>query len=157
MADTYTQLYVHIIFSVKNRERIIPASKKSEIFQYISGIIKNKDLVPIAVNGTQDHLHILLGFRPDVPISKVVQEIKNNSSKQINLNKWVKGRFQWQKGYAAFSCSKSQLRIISNYIRNQENHHRKKSFQDEYIQILNNHKIRFDEKYVFDFREETKD
>lgn len=150
MANTYSQLYIHIVFAVKGRQNLISAIWKDEIYKYITGIITNKEQKLIVINGMPDHVHILIGLKPDKSISDLVRDIKANSSKFINDKKWVNGKFEWQTGFGAFSYSHSQLTSVINYIRNQEEHHKKRSFKEEYIEFLNLFDIDFKNEYVFD-------
>ncbi len=149
MANTYSQLYVHIIFSVKNREPLIKESFRNELFSYIGGIIKNKNQKPLAINGTENHIHILVGVKPDISLSDLVREIKSNSSKFINEQKYLRTKFNWQEGFGAFSYSHSQLTTVIKYINNQLEHHKKRTFADEYKEFLKRFNIEYDEKYVF--------
>ncbi len=149
MANTYSQLYVHIIFSVKNREPLIKESFRNELFSYIGGIIKNKNQKPLAINGTENHIHILVGVKPDISLSDLVREIKSNSSKFINEQKYLRTKFNWQEGFGAFSYSHSQLTTVIKYINNQLEHHKKRTFADEYKEFLKKFNIEYDEKYVF--------
>jgi REP element-mobilizing transposase RayT len=150
MANTFTQLYIHIVFSVKNRMSLIKPAQKELIHKYISGIIKNKNNKLLAINSMPDHLHIFVGLNPDISISSLVGEIKRCSSIFINNEKFLKNRFQWQEGYGAFSYSSSQIGNVIKYINEQEKHHRKKSFKEEYLEILKKFNIKYDLKYIFD-------
>lgn len=150
MANTYTQIYLHIVFAVEHRQNLIPKQHKAELHQYITGIITNKKHKLIQINSMPDHIHILVGVNPMVAISDLVRDIKANSSRFINNRQWIVGRFSWQEGFAAFSYSHSQLGNVANYIRNQEKHHSKKSFREEYIEILKRFNVDFDERYIFD-------
>jgi REP element-mobilizing transposase RayT len=149
MANTYTQIHIHTVFSVQNRHCIISNSWKNELYKYITGIIKNNKHKPLAINGMPDHIHILFGLRPAQSISDLLQDIKGNSSKWINEKKFIKGKFSWQEGYGAFSYRKSDISQIINYIRNQQEHHRKKSFTEEYLELLKEFNIDYDERYIF--------
>jgi REP element-mobilizing transposase RayT len=151
MAGTYFQIYIQIVFAVKGRENLIRNQWKEELFSYIAGIIKGKEQKSIIVNGTEDHVHAFVGLKPSMAISDLVRDIKNNSSKFINENKYMSGRFAWQEGYGVFSYSHSQIPKIYNYVKNQENHHRKKSFKEEYLEFLKKYEIEFNEKYLFDW------
>ncbi len=122
-------------------------------FKYITGIVKNKKQKLICINGVQDHVHILIGLKPEKAISDLVRDVKNNSSDFINKNKLVRGRFSWQKGYGVFSYSNSQLDRVVKYIMNQEKHHKRKTFKEEYIEFLEKFSIEYDEKYLFDWIE----
>jgi REP element-mobilizing transposase RayT len=148
MPDTYSKIYIHIIFSVKERQPLVLKSFRSELFSYIGGIIKNKDQKPIIINGTADHIHILAGIKPDKSISDLVREIKSNSSKFINEKKYLQSKFQWQEGFAAFSYSESQVNKVAEYIKNQEEHHKKKTFSEEYLDFLKKFNVEYNEAYV---------
>jgi len=151
MAGTFTQLYIQVIFAVKNRDNLICENWKSELFKYISGIIKAKGHKPIIVNGVADHIHILIGLRPLMAISDLVRDIKNNSTNFINEKKFVRGKFFWQEGYGAFSYSHSQLEVVYKYILNQDNHHKRKTFKEEYFEFLKKYEVEYNEKYLFDW------
>ena len=151
MAGTYSQIYLQVVFSVKGWENLISSKWKDELHKYIAGIIKNKEQKSIIVNGMSDHVHLFIGLRPSMAISDLVRDIKNNSSNFINSKKWVKGRFSWQEGYGVFSYSHSQIETVYNYILNQEEHHRKKTFREEYIDFLERFGIEYNEKYLFDW------
>ncbi len=151
MAGTFSQIYIQYVFAVKGRDNLLQRPWRDEIFRYIAGIIKSKQQKPIIVNGVSDHVHVFVGLKPSMPISDLVRDIKNNSSKFINEQKFVKGKFSWQDGYGAFSYSHSQIENVYQYILNQEEHHRKKTFKDEYIEFLQKFGIEFNEKYLFDW------
>ncbi len=151
MAGTYSQIFIQIVFAVKGRENLIADSWKEELFKYISGIITKKGHKSIIVNGVKDHIHIFVGLKPSMSISDLVRDIKNNSSNFINEKKYVKGKFSWQEGFGAFSYSNSQVEIVYQYILNQEKHHIKTTFKEEYHEFLNEFKIDYDEKYLFDW------
>ena len=153
MPNTYTQLFIHVIFAVKGRENSIGQIWKHELYKYICGIVNGKYQKVYSINGMPDHVHILLSIKPDISLSDLVRDIKSNSSKWINTKQYVKGKFQWQEGFGAFSCSQSQLDNVIAYINNQEIHHSKRSFKEEYIEFLNLYNIEYDEKYVFDWIE----
>lgn len=149
MANTYTQIHVQFVFAVKFRNGLIHASFKEELYQYISGIIKANNHKLLAINGMPDHLHIFIGMRPTQSISDLLQDIKGSSSKWINEKKFLKVKFEWQEGYGAFSYSKSHVNNVINYIQNQENHHKKETFRDEYLKFLKVFEIEYDERYIF--------
>jgi REP element-mobilizing transposase RayT len=151
MSGTFTQLYIQIVFAVKGRENIIGKSWKDDLHKYISGIIKGKGQKSIIVNGMPDHIHAFVGLKPAMAISDLVRDVKNNSSNYINDHQLVKGKFAWQEGYGAFSYGHSQIDRVYNYILNQEQHHKKKTFKEEYIDFLNKFQVDFDEKYLFEF------
>ncbi len=148
MGGTYSQLYIHVVFSVKGRQALLSPDWRKELFSYISGIISAKGHKSIIVNGVADHVHILLGMKPSIALSDIVRDIKNNSSKFITEKKWIRNRFEWQTGYGAFSYSDSQLSKIYRYIQDQERHHQKRSFKEEYIDLLQHFDIAYDERYI---------
>jgi len=150
MSNTFSQLYVHVVFAVKGRANLISAKWKEDLFKYITGIITNKNQKLIQINGVSDHLHLLIGIKPNCNLSDLVRDVKANSSKWINENKFVKGKFEWQEGFGAFSVGYSQIETVVNYILNQEEHHRKKTFREEYIKFLNDYQIDFKPEYVFE-------
>lgn len=154
MAGTFSQVYIQIVFSVKGRENLISSKWRADIHKYIAGIIRNKGQKPIIVGGTSDHIHAFIGIRPSMAISDLAREIKNNSSKFVNEQKLVKGRFAWQEGYGAFSYSHSQVETVYEYILNQEYHHQKETFKDEYFDFLKDYQIEYDEKYLFEWYEQ---
>jgi REP element-mobilizing transposase RayT len=153
MAGTFSQVYIQIVFAVKGRENLISKTWKDNLHKYIAGIIKGKEQKPIIVNGMPDHIHAFVGLRPSMPISDLVRDIKNNSSNFINENKLVKGKFSWQEGYGAFSYSHSHIQQVYDYILNQEEHHRKRTFKAEYFELLKKFEIEFNEKYLFEWLE----
>lgn len=149
MANTYTQIHLHLIFAVKYRTGVVQNTWKEELYKYITGIVQQNKHKLIIINGMPDHIHILIGFRPNQSISDLLQDIKANSSKWINEKGFVKGRFEWQEGYGAFSYGKSQIKDVIKYIENQEEHHKKKTFREEYITFLDAFEVEYDEKYIF--------
>ena len=153
MAGTYSQLYVQVVFCVKGRENLIGTAWKDDLYKYIAGIIKGKEQKAIIVNGMPDHLHVFIGLKPSIAISDLVRDIKNNSSNFINESKFVNGRFSWQQGYGAFSYSQSHIKDVYDYILNQEKHHKKKTFKEEYLDFLNRFEVEYDGKYLFDWIE----
>ena len=151
MAGTYSQIYIQCVFAVKGRQNILDKKWRAELFKYMSGIIKNKGHKPIIVNGVSDHVHLFIGLWPSMALSDLVRDIKNNSSNFINNQNWLSNKFSWQEGYGAFSYAHSQIENVYSYIKNQEEHHREKSFKDEYNEFLNNFKIEHDKNYLFDW------
>jgi REP element-mobilizing transposase RayT len=149
MANTYTQLYIHIIIVVKGRQNQIAVENKSEFYKYITETVQNKDNKLIAINGGLDHIHILVSLNPKQSISDLVKDIKLSASDLINSKKWLIGKFYWQEGFAAFSVSKSKILDLIEYINNQEIHHKKKTFKEEYLGFLNKYGINYDERYIF--------
>jgi putative transposase len=153
MPDTFSQIYIHIIFAVKGRQNQILPDWKDELYKYITGIVTNKKQKLIYINGMPNHIHILVGFRPNMNASDLVRDIKYNSTNFINSKKYLKGKFYWQEGFGAFSCSHSQLDKVINYIKNQEVHHRKKTFKEEYLDFLKIYDIEYKPEYLFDFED----
>ena len=149
MANTYTQIHLQFVFAVKYRDGLIHASFKDELYKYMSGIIQKYNHKVLAINGMPDHIHILIGMRPTQSVSDLMQDIKGSSSKWINEKKFLKVKFEWQEGYGAFSYSKSNVQTVINYIKNQETHHKTKTFREEYLNFLEAFEIEFDEKYIF--------
>ncbi len=150
MANTYTQIHLHIVFAVKGRQSLIQPTFKNELYKYISGIIENHEHKLLAINGMPDHIHILIGYRPSQSLPELLQDIKGDSSKWINSKGFIKDKFEWQSGYGAFSYSKSQLKDVINYIENQEKHHRKKTFHEEYVEMLQKFEVDYNQKYLFE-------
>jgi putative transposase len=149
MANTYTQIHIQSVFTVQNRECIIGNSWNSELYKYITGIIQNNGHKLLSINGMPDHIHILFGLRPSQSLSDLMQDIKGGSSKWINEKRFVKGKFSWQEGYGAFSFSKSEIASVINYINSQSLHHSGKSFIEEYLEMLNEFEVDYDDRYVF--------
>ena len=129
MPGTFSQIYIQVVFAVKGRNNLIGKEWKDDLHRYMAGIIKGKEQKPIIINGMPDHIHAFIGLKPSMAISDLVRDIKNNSSNFINDNKLIKGKFSWQEGYGAFSYSHSQIKSVYNYILNQEQHHRSKTFK----------------------------
>lgn len=151
MADTYTQLYYHIVFAVQNREALITSNLKDDLYRYITGIIQKQGQNIIYINGMPDHVHILISCKASIRLSDLVKEIKEHSSKFINDRKTIRGKFHWQSGYGAFTVSKQGLAQVVNYVKNQEEHHKKSSFREEYLKLLNENDVRFKEEHLFEF------
>ncbi len=149
MAGTFSQIYIQVVFAVKGRENLIGKKWKDELNKYIAGIIKGKGQKPIIVNGVSDHIHAFIGLKPVMAISDLVRDIKNNSSNFINDNKYIVGKFSWQEGYGAFSYSHSHINAVFNYIKNQELHHNKATFREEYVKLLKKFEVAYDEKFLF--------
>ncbi len=153
MANTYTQLSTHVVFAVKGRKNKMNATIRPEIFKYISGILTNINQFSLAVNGYTDHVHIFFELNPSTSLSDVVRTVKANSSKWINDNNLIPGKFSWQEGYGGFSYSRANRDTVIKYIMNQEEHHHKKTFREEYLDILETFEINFNEQYIFEFYE----
>lgn len=153
MANTYTQIHIQSVFAVQNRNCVIGKAWKEELYKYITGIIQNHNHKVLAINGMPDHVHILFGFRPTQSLSDLMQDIKGDSSKWINTKGFLRSKFSWQEGYGAFSYSKSHVNNVIRYIQNQEEHHRKKTFRDEYKEFLKNFDVAYKDEYLFDWIE----
>lgn len=153
MSGTFSQIYIQYVFAVKGRQNLLQKSWRNEVFKYMAGIIKGKNQKPIIVNGVSDHVHVFVGLKPSMNISDLIRDIKNNSSNFINEQKWVQGKFSWQEGYGAFSYAHSQIENVYQYILNQEEHHKKKTFKDEYLEFLQKFNVEYDEKYLFEWLE----
>jgi putative transposase len=151
MANSYSQLNIHCVFAVKGRQNIITSDFRDELHRYMAGILKNDGAFPLAVGGWLDHVHVFFELPVTMSISDQMRMLKASSSKWINDNRKVKGRFSWQRGFGAFSYARSQRDIVIRYILNQEQHHQKKSFRQEYLDWLNEYEVVYDERYVFQF------
>jgi REP element-mobilizing transposase RayT len=149
MANTYTQLHIHIVFAVKFREALIKPDWENQLHQYITGIIKNNGHKLLAINSAVDHIHILIGLHPKQSLSELIRQVKCDSSEFINRNKLNRRKFQWQEGFGAFSTSHSQIDKVVRYIINQKEHHKKRTFSDEYCEFLKRLQVEYNEKYVF--------
>ena len=149
MANTYTQIHIQAAFAVLNRECIIRNSWKEELYKYISGIVQSNNHKLLSINGMPDHVHILFGLRPSQTIADLMHDYKGSSSKWINDKKLVQGKFSWQEGYGAFSYSKSEVPSFIQYIFDQTNHHKRKTFFEEYYAMLKEFEIDFDDRYIF--------
>jgi putative transposase len=149
MPNTYTQVHIHFVFVVKYRKALISKGWKDELYKYITGIVQNNNHKMVCINGMPDHIHLLIGLRSTQSMADLMKDVKQSSSKWINQNKLTSIKFEWQEGYGAFSYSKSQLQQVINYINTQEEHHRAKSFNEEYKGILEKFGILYDEKYIF--------
>lgn len=154
MATTYSQIYIQIVFAVNGRENLLQKPWREEVFKYIAGIVKGKNQKPIIVNGVSNHVHLFVGLRPSISVSDLVRDIKNNSSNFINEQKFVRGRFSWQEGFGSFSYSHSQIEQVYQYILSQEEHHKKKSFREEYLDFLKKFEVEYDERYLFEWNDE---
>lgn len=153
MPGTFHQVYIQVVLAVKGRENLISNGWKDELHKYMSGIITGKEQKAIIVNGMPDHIHAFIGLNPSMRISDLVRDIKNNSSNFINDNRWVRGKFAWQEGYGVFSYAQSQLKQVYNYVLSQEEHHKKRTFREEYLELLRKFEIEFSEKYLFEWYE----
>lgn len=151
MPNTFSQLYIQIVFAVKNRNYLIDASWEENLYRYISGVVTNKDQKILAINGMPDHIHLLIRIRPSCCIADLVREIKKSSDLYVKEQQFTPHKFQWQDGYGAFSYNYSEVERVTNYIHNQKEHHKKKKFKEEYIHLLNEMQIEFEEEYLFDW------
>jgi putative transposase len=149
MANTYTQIHLQFVFAVKYRHGVIGVSWKDDLYKYMTGVVHQQGHKMLAINGMPDHIHILAGMRPVQSVSDLLQNIKGSSSKWINDNKLTAGKFEWQEGYGAFSYGKSQVPDVITYIHNQEQHHKKKTFKEEYLEFLEKFGVEYDERYIF--------
>ncbi|WP_439475332.1 IS200/IS605 family transposase [Algoriphagus formosus] len=152
--STYSQIYIQLVMAVKGRHSLISLSWEEELYKYITGIITNKGQKLIAINGMTDHIHILIGMKPSCCLSDLVREVKKASNIFINEKKFRRIKFEWQEGYGAFSYSHSSLDQVATYIQNQKEHHRKKSFREEYIEFLKKFEVDYEPKYLFKWVEE---
>nr|WP_315151325.1 IS200/IS605 family transposase [uncultured Flavobacterium sp.] len=151
MADTYSQIYIQIVFSVQNRKALIHESFETELYKYITGIIQTKGQKLIAINGMPDHIHIFIGMKPNCCLSDLVRDVKKSSNSFINEKQFTNVPFRWQEGFGAFSYSYSQIDTIVNYIKNQKSHHQTQSFKEEYLEFLDKFKIEYKDEYLFDW------
>jgi REP element-mobilizing transposase RayT len=152
--STYSQIYIQVVMAVKGRSSLVSLSWEEELYKYITGIITNKGQKLISLNGMPDHIHMLIGMKPSCCLSDLVREIKKASNAFINEKRFTKSKFEWQEGYGAFSYSHSALDQVIAYIQNQKEHHRIKSFREEYIDFLKKFEVEYDPKYLFDWVEE---
>ena len=150
MSNSYTQIYIQIVIVVKSRLCLIPEQRKENLYKYITGIVQNKKHKLITINGIPNHIHILIGLNPAEALSDLVKEVKRCSTNFINEQRWVKGKFSWQNGYGAFSYSRSHLDRVINYIKNQERHHKQKTFREEYIEMLKKFEVEYDDRFIFE-------
>jgi putative transposase len=150
MANTYAQIYIQIVFAVEGRQNLIDPQNKNELQKYITGIVTKQGQKLIAINNMPDHFHLLIGMKPTIALSDLVAAIKASSSGFINDSRWVQGKFRWQEGFGAFSYSHSQLGTVIRYIQNQEKHHARSSFREEYLKLLKRFNVAHDERYVFE-------
>lgn len=157
MANTYTQLYLQLVFAVKGRQSLLPRCRRDDVFRFITGVVQHPSRKHklIAINGMSDHVHLLVGLHPAMDISSLVRDIKSNSSHFINDNQMVRGEFHWQTGYGAFSYSHSEFPSVARYIRDQEEHHRVRTFREEYLKLLEEFSIEYDTQYLFEWIEDA--
>ena len=151
MANTFTRIYIHIVFAIQGRVNLLRRENKEELHKYITGIIHNKNQKLFAINCMPDHIHIFISMNPSISISDLVRDIKSNSSRFINTKRWVQGKFKWQEGFGAFSYGHSQIDAVVKYILDQEKHHATRTFKEEYLELLKKFNIEYDKRYVFDW------
>ncbi|MCL2414148.1 MAG: IS200/IS605 family transposase [Bacteroidales bacterium] len=149
MSNTYTQIYIHYVFAVQNRIGLIQSGWRDELYKYMTGTVANKGHKLLQIGGMPDHVHALVSMSPKQSPSELMADVKRSSSLWINENRFVKGKFSWQEGFGAFSYGKSQITSIATYIQNQEDHHKKRTFREEYLEILKKFDVEYDERYVF--------
>jgi len=150
-SDTYSQVYIQIVFAVHGRQNFIKEHNREELQKYVTGLIQRRNQKLLAVYIMPDHVHLLIGLKPDIAVADLVRDIKSISSQFISEKKWIPLKFNWQEGYGAFSYSKSQIDCVVKYILNQGNHHHKRTFREEYIDFLEKFEIEFNEKYLFEW------
>jgi REP element-mobilizing transposase RayT len=151
MANTYTQIYLQIVFAVKWRQSLLQDNFREGVHKYITGIVENRGQKLIAINSVSDHIHILVGFGTNITIADLVHDIKIASTNYINDQRLALKKFAWQNGYGAFSYSKSQIDRVVKYILNQQKHHKKKTFKEEYLEFLEKYEVEYNPKYLFDW------
>lgn len=153
MANTYSQVYLQFVFAVKGKQSLIDPKNNEELQKYITGIVQNRKQKMLAINNTPEHLHLFVGFGTTMSMADFMEEVKAISSKFINEKGWVKGKFEWQRGYGVFSYSRSQIDDVIKYIINQQEHHKKKTFKEEYLEFLKKFEVEYDERYLFEWIE----
>ena len=151
MPGTFSQIYIQTVFAVKGRENLLNKAQRSEVFKYMTGIIKNKGQKPIIINGVTDHVHLFIGMKPSMALADLMRDVKNNSTNFINENRWLPGKFRWQEGYGAFSYSHSQIDKVYRYILHQEEHHKKRTFREEYLEFFDRYEIPYEERFLFEW------
>ncbi|MBT3385130.1 MAG: IS200/IS605 family transposase [Prolixibacteraceae bacterium] len=154
MADTFTQIYIQVVFAVQNRNATIHKSWEEELYKYITGIVQNKGQKMLAINGTSNHIHFFIGIKPTCCLSDLVREVKKSSDAMVKEKRFTPFKFNWQKGFGAFSYSHSQLGNVIRYIENQKEHHKKKTFKEEYLDFLKAFEIEFKDEYLFQWLED---
>ena len=150
MAGTFTNLLYHIVFSTKHRQPLITSSLQDELYKYMGGIIRGEGGTLLEIGGVPDHVHLVTRFKADTSVSRMLQLLKANLSKWANERSDQSSRFSWQTGYAAFSVSESQVVAVREYVRRQEEHHRRRTFQEEFIALLRKHEIEWDERFIWE-------
>jgi len=153
MSDTFSQIYIQVVFAPQNRKALIHKSWEERLYQYITGIVQNKGQKMLAINGMPNHIHFLIGMKPTCCLSDLVREVKKSSNEFIKENKFCPYQFKWQSGFGAFSYSHSQLDDIIGYIMKQKEHHKKKTFKEEYLEMLAEFNIEYKSEYLFEWIE----
>lgn len=153
MPNTFSQIYLQFVFAVRQRECLITEKHNEELQRYITGLVQKRSAKMLAIHCMPDHTHLFVGIKPTILVSDFVKEIKVESNEFINNKKWFMGKFSWQEGYGVFSYSHSQVSAVARYIENQKAHHQKKTFRNEYMELLRRFEIAFDERFLFDFLE----
>ncbi len=151
MSGTFSKIYIHVVFAVKNRHALIQTSWEEQLYKYITGIVQNKGQKMLAINGTSNHIHFLIGMKPSCCLSDLVREIKKSTNNFIKENKYTNYHFAWQEGFGSFSYEQSQISFLSEYILNQKEHHKNNTFREEYIKILKVFEVEYDEEYLFEW------
>jgi REP element-mobilizing transposase RayT len=153
MSGTFSQIYIQVVFAVKNRNCLINSEWEERLYKYITGIVQAKGQKMLAINGVPSHIHFCIGMKPSCCLSDLVREVKKSSNEFINTENFIKHKFLWQEGYGAFSYSHSHLESVIKYIMNQKKHHKLKTFREEYLEFLRKFDVPFDEKYLFEWNE----
>ena len=148
---SYTQLYIQVVFSPRGKQNLLNKDFRAELYRFMGGVLSNMKHTPIIINGVEDHIHIFFGLNPNVSISDTIRDIKRASSLLINEKNWLPNKFSWQEGYGAFSYSKSHIENVKKYIANQEEHHKKNTFKEEYIEFLDKYEVEYDKRFLFEF------
>ncbi len=151
MSDTFTQIYIQVVFAVKNRNALIQSDWEEELYKYITGIVQNKGQKMLAINGTKNHIHFFIGMKPTCCLSDLIREIKKSSNSFIKDKRFSSFRFEWQEGFGAFSYSHSQLTDVIRYIEIQKEHHQKRTFKEEYLTFLKAFEIEYKDEYLFEW------
>ncbi|MCH5718068.1 IS200/IS605 family transposase [Niabella hibiscisoli] len=151
MANTFSQIYLQFVFAVKGRQNLIHPKNKEELHKYVTALVQARNAKMLAVHCMPDHIHLFVGFKPSILISDFVKQIKVQSNEFIRNKKWIQGSFNWQEGYGVFSYGHSQIDRVCKYVQNQELHHQKKTFQEEYLDFLQKFSIPFEERFLFEW------
>ncbi|MBS1913158.1 MAG: IS200/IS605 family transposase [Bacteroidetes bacterium] len=149
MANTYTQIHIHLVFAVADRASLIHSGVKDGLYKYMTGVVQRRGHKLLAINGMPDHVHLLIGLRPEMALSSLVRDVKAFSAKHVNDEHWMRNRFGWQVGYGAFSYSKTQIPSVIRYIERREQHHRVLTFREEYLELLKRFEVEYDPNYLF--------